>query len=115
MVCRPSIKPGCWEPRHPQELIRPIPDDPKLPWTRPEPADRWVTEVGGTIEVTAGASTATITDASITSASRILITGTVPIDPKMVIGNLVPGAGSATVTFAIPPYGDLTLYYIITG
>src|SRR3990167_10513331 len=32
-----------WESRHPQELIRPIPDDPKLPWTRPEPTDRFTT------------------------------------------------------------------------
>jgi len=28
----------CWEPRHPQELTRPIPDQPALPWTRPDPA-----------------------------------------------------------------------------
>ena len=28
----------CWEPRHPQEFIRPIPDQAKLPWTRPDPA-----------------------------------------------------------------------------
>lgn len=33
MVCN-----GCWEPRHPQDMIRPIPDSPALPWTRPDPA-----------------------------------------------------------------------------
>lgn len=27
-----------WELRHPQELARPIPDEPALPWTRPDPA-----------------------------------------------------------------------------
>lgn len=30
MVCEKD-----WEPRHPQELIRPIPDQRGLPWTRP--------------------------------------------------------------------------------
>lgn len=28
-----------WEIRHPQELIRPIPDQKPLPWTRPESTD----------------------------------------------------------------------------
>lgn len=28
----------CWDPRHPQELVRPI-KEPKLPYTSPEPAD----------------------------------------------------------------------------
>lgn len=31
-----------WERRHPQELIRPLPDEPKLPWTRPEGTDVFV-------------------------------------------------------------------------
>ncbi len=33
MVCRRDN-----ELRHPQELIRPVPDQTKLPWTRPDPA-----------------------------------------------------------------------------
>src|SRR3990167_4304507 len=37
MVCKPTIKPGCWEMRHPQDLIRPIPEGPKIPWSRPDP------------------------------------------------------------------------------
>ena len=37
MVCEHD-----WETRHPQELIRPIKDQNKLPWTRPEPADQFV-------------------------------------------------------------------------
>lgn len=32
MVCQED-----WEMRHPQELIRPIPDQKVLPWTRPDP------------------------------------------------------------------------------
>lgn len=31
----------CWEPRHPQDLIRPIPEQQKLPWTRPEANDTY--------------------------------------------------------------------------
>jgi len=39
MVCAPTVKQGCWEIRHPQDLIRPIPDQKGLPWTRPESND----------------------------------------------------------------------------
>ncbi len=39
MVCEPTIKQGCWEIRHPQDLLRPIPDQSALPWTRPEGND----------------------------------------------------------------------------
>lgn len=42
MVCKPTIKAGCWETRHPQELIRPIADQQKLPWTRPEASDTYI-------------------------------------------------------------------------
>lgn len=47
MVCRPSIKQGCFETRHPQDIIRPRPPEPKLPWTRPEAPDTaWHTTEG---------------------------------------------------------------------
>lgn len=42
MVCEPTVKQGCWEMRHPQELIRPIADQKPLPWTRPEATDQFV-------------------------------------------------------------------------
>ena len=29
----------CWEPRHPQDLLRSKPEKISVPWTRPEPAD----------------------------------------------------------------------------
>lgn len=32
MVCN-----KCWEPRHPQEVVRPIVDPKNPPWTRPKP------------------------------------------------------------------------------
>ena len=37
MVCKYD-----WEPIHPQKYIKAIPDAPKLPWTRPEPSDVYV-------------------------------------------------------------------------
>jgi hypothetical protein len=41
MVCKLSVKPGCFETRHPQELIRPPKGERKLPWTRPESPDTY--------------------------------------------------------------------------
>lgn len=26
----------CWEPRHPQDFVRGVPDDQSVPWTRPD-------------------------------------------------------------------------------
>lgn len=39
MVCFGEGSLHCWEARHPQEMIRPLPEPAKLPWTRPEPPD----------------------------------------------------------------------------
>lgn len=39
MVCAPSIKPGCFETRHPQDFVRDKPDDQSVPFTRSEGAD----------------------------------------------------------------------------
>lgn len=32
----------CWEPRHPQDFVRSIPDKTAVPWTRPESTDRFI-------------------------------------------------------------------------
>lgn len=39
MVCK-----ACWEPRHPQDFIRAIPDMQKVPWTRPEATNQFVAD-----------------------------------------------------------------------
>lgn len=31
-----------WEPRHPQDFIRGVPDNPAPPWVRPDPADSYL-------------------------------------------------------------------------
>ena len=33
----------CWEQRHTQELTRPLPDIVKIPWTRPEGQNLFIT------------------------------------------------------------------------
>jgi len=37
------VCPEHWEPRHPQDFVRGIPDNQTPPWTQPEPADSFVT------------------------------------------------------------------------
>lgn len=38
----------CWEPRHPQDFLRGMPDDPSVPWSRPDSdADTSTTDVNG--------------------------------------------------------------------
>lgn len=53
MVCKPSIKPGCFETRHPQDFLRSKPDDQSVPFARPRPTDQFtsVTFIANTIGV----------------------------------------------------------------
>lgn len=41
MVCEQDF-----ETRHPQDFIRPLPDQKSLPWTRPEGEDQFITSSG---------------------------------------------------------------------
>lgn len=38
-VCQ---RPGCWEPRQPQDFVRGAKDIQQPPWTQPQPADQFV-------------------------------------------------------------------------
>lgn len=42
MVCRPTVQTGCWEPRHPQDFIKPPRGEQPVPWTRPEATDTFI-------------------------------------------------------------------------
>lgn len=33
----------CWDPRHPQELVRAVTDPKPLPWSRPDPPPTFIT------------------------------------------------------------------------
>ena len=48
MTCK-----DCWEPRHPLDFVRGIPDDSSVPWSRPDSnSDSSYTDVGGTARIT---------------------------------------------------------------
>ncbi len=48
MVCK-----SCFEPRHPQDFLRGIPDDPSVDWTRSDTAEAGGTDINGnTIQTT---------------------------------------------------------------
>lgn len=42
IVCKPEKKAGCFEPRHPQDFVRSVPDEQKVAFTRPESTDQFV-------------------------------------------------------------------------
>lgn len=43
MVCSGPATNGCWEPRHPQDFVRGVPDSQGVrPNMRPEPADVFI-------------------------------------------------------------------------
>lgn len=60
-----------WEVRHPQELIRPIKDMNKLPWTRPRGADVFIPVGSGPFPGCTGLSIYAQTDYGQTDCARI--------------------------------------------
>lgn len=67
MVCKPSVKQGCWEPRHPQDFVKSVPDDTAVPFTRPRPADTFVSV--DTIASSVGVQETTIPSGNFNSTS----------------------------------------------
>ena len=41
-----KVCPDDWEPRQPQDFVKALPDIQAVPWTRPEPADTFVSVTG---------------------------------------------------------------------
>ena len=109
MVCERD-----WETRHPQELIRPIPDQIKLPWTRPEGTDQYVNSQIKTAVMLAGLTSVIITDSTISTSTPVLIIGDIT-DSKGVLLGVVSGSGTATITASVAPAADWTIYYRIVG
>lgn len=70
MVCK-----ECWEPRHPQDFIRGIPDDSSVPWSRPDSnADTSATDVnGGSIETINSIQLVDDADVTLTAGSDHII------------------------------------------
>jgi hypothetical protein len=42
MVCKPTIKMGCFETRHPLDFVRAVKEDTGVPFTRPQQPDLFV-------------------------------------------------------------------------
>jgi len=90
MVCSED-----WEPRHPQEMIRPIPDQNKLPWTRPEGTDVSVGDLSPLYIVTLATSESpsfvappNVVVATDTLTVTAPISGIIIIEPGVVITTL---------------------------
>lgn len=69
IVCAPHTGKECFETRHPQEFVRPVKDNPSVPYTRPEPADVFTTDVSfncDTVEMTALFPTPIVVDTIVT-------------------------------------------------
>ena len=43
------VCPKHWEPRHPQDFVRAVPDVQTPPWTQPMPEDQYVTDFSGVL------------------------------------------------------------------
>jgi len=84
-VCRDD-----WEIRHPQEMIRPIPDQNQVPWTRPDADQTEVTGHKEFVGTTSGAVTGTVT---VTSSATISSSD---------VGTLLDGTSSALIMVSVP-------------
>jgi hypothetical protein len=68
IVCKTSVRPGCFEFRHPQDFVRSIPDNTSVPFTRPNPATDtfvdvdYIADTVGTQERTVPSGTFNTTD-----------------------------------------------------
>ena len=50
MVCTGHDTADCWEPRHPQDMVRGVADRQAPPWTRPEPEPIYTSVAGDVSE-----------------------------------------------------------------
>ena len=41
---------GCWYPEHPQEKVRAIPDDQRVPEARPRKTDKFISDLAAAID-----------------------------------------------------------------
>lgn len=91
---------ACWEMRHPQELIRPIPDQNKLPWTRPESTDTFtsVTYVNTVSPDDLPVLPPVILTSGDLETSFVATFGTLPIGPATVVFVVPDGTTIDTVT-----------------
>jgi hypothetical protein len=122
IVCKDT----CWEPRHPQEFVRPRPDPQGVPFTRPECTDVFIdTPVIDAqyldLPGTAG------NYASTPDSAAVSITGDIDIRVKVALDDWTPGGSgqrlitkrpSATLIaydWSMPSDGTLQLFWSADG
>jgi hypothetical protein len=64
--------------------------------------------------MSAGATTAIVTDASLDSSHKLLVVG-YGIDKTGVLSNIVSSVGTATIYASVAPTADWKINYIIVG
>jgi len=105
MVCEKD-----WETRHPQELIRPIQDQNKLPWTRPESNDSFIsvtsiTDPAPQVElppiIIPDGTTGGVTISPTGTLGEEATGGEVPVGPFVVTVVFPPGTGTTVTTVTI--------------
>lgn len=67
--------PTCWEPRHPQDFVRGVQDDPSVPWTRPAvEVDDGILHVGDTnTTLTSSSDTIVVFDTTLTANRTVTL------------------------------------------
>lgn len=84
MVCK-----NCWEPRHPQDLIKIPKDDQSVPWSRPEPDDVFIdVNYGKYLYIPGRTNNYALTPDSIANS----IIGDIDIRTKVSMDNWVPAS-----------------------
>ena len=68
MVCKPTVKQGCFETRHPQDFVRLKSEQDQVPFSRPRPTDVF-TDRSGVIDVSVGVQETTIPSGNFNSAN----------------------------------------------
>lgn len=70
MVCKPEVKIGCFETRHPLDFIRTKPDNQSVPFVRKAPEETFVT--GVTYDTSVGVQENTIPTGTFTTNNETL-------------------------------------------
>lgn len=95
----------CWEPRHPQTLIKVPEEQGAPPWTRPEPEDVFIDEPTFSFDFSATPLTgqyAIVSTFSITSDPSGIVTSSVPTAFKWTLTDTVFGASTIVRTTTSP-------------
>lgn len=98
---------SCWEPRHPQTLLKTPQEDSSLPWTRPEQDDVFIAEPTYTFDFSASPTTGQYSIGSqitVTSIPTGLANSTLPTSFVWQFYNNDTGVTRTTTTTSAAPF-----------